>query len=498
MIKMKKTGKATILIVDDKTANIFALENLLAEKDRVFVTATNGKDALKTVLNEDIDLIILDVQMPDMDGFEVAQILKSNKKTKDIPIIFASAEKTEYKSMMKGYEEGAIDYLFKPLDPQIAKAKVAVFLKTQLQKKELIEKNSSLQKSELLINNSADIIGIIDIPTFTIEEINNAFTDILGYTLEETAGRTLTFFLTAEDKTRVQELNKQKKERLSFETRIYCKDRSTKWLHWKIVVKDEKWFVNARDITLQKKADEQIMQLNTDLKINITQLEATNKELEFFSYSVSHDLRAPLRAINEYSKIIEEDHQEMLNESIKRLLHNIQHSTQKMETLIDDLLAFSRLGKKEVEKSLINMNKMTENVLQETSKSITHHAVIKINPLHPAEGDYALLHQVWVNLISNAIKYSGKKDKPEIEIGSTETENEITYHVKDNGAGFDMKYADKLFAVFQRLHNTDDFEGTGIGLAMVQRIIIKHAGRIWVQAAINEGATFYFTLPKIK
>lgn len=615
---MKKADKATILIVDDKAANIFALENLLAEKDRIFVTATNGKDALKVVLNKDIDLIILDVQMPDMDGFEVAQILKSNRKTKDIPIIFASAEKKEYKSMMKGYEEGAIDYLFKPLDPEIAKAKVSVLLKIQLQKKELIDKNSSLHKSELLINNSADIIGIIDTATFKIEEINNAFTDILGYSKEESTGTTLPFFLTAEDQILIQKLNKQKQERLSFETRIYCKDRSIKWLHWKIVAKDEKWFVNARDITeikevekirnylativkqsndaiyihnyegkiiswnegaeeiygytegealkmkiwniipahmqpeieamvsnilegkkielletkritkhgklvdvlfsaavitdpgsdqksiaiterditFQKKADEQIMQLNTDLKNNITQLEITNKELESFSYSVSHDLRAPLRALNAYSKIIEEDYHEVLNDDAKKLLGNIQYNALKMETLIDNLLTFSRLGRKEVDKSLIDMKEMTEGVLYEISKSVTHHAVIKIHSLPPAEADYALLHQVWMNLILNAIKYSGKKDKPEIEIGSTETENEITYYVKDNGAGFNMKYADKLFAVFQRLHTSEEFEGTGIGLAMVQRIITKHEGKVWAEGTINEGATFYFTLPK--
>ncbi|HSZ71479.1 MAG TPA: response regulator, partial [Cytophagaceae bacterium] len=174
------TNKSVILIVDDKPANIYALENLLANKDVTLLNATGGKEALQIILNNEIDLIILDVQMPEMDGFEVASILKSNKRTKDIPIIFASAEKKELQSQMKGYEEGAIDYLFKPLDPDIVKAKVSVFLKIQLQKKELIEKNNSLQKSALLINNSADIIGIIDAETLKVEEMNQAFTNILG------------------------------------------------------------------------------------------------------------------------------------------------------------------------------------------------------------------------------------------------------------------------------------------------------------------------------
>ena len=153
MDKMKKNDKAVLLIVDDKPANILALENLLAGKDRNMLNATSGEEALKITLNKEVDLIILDVQMPGMDGFEVARILKSNKRTKYIPIIFATAENKEHKFMMKGYDEGAIDYLFKPLDPEIVKAKVTVLLKIQLQKKELLEKNISLQKSALLINN---------------------------------------------------------------------------------------------------------------------------------------------------------------------------------------------------------------------------------------------------------------------------------------------------------------------------------------------------------
>src|SRR6266436_4611244 len=178
---MGKEAKVTILIIDDKLSNIIPLKNLLEKPNRIFLNATNGNDGLKIALSSEVDLIILDVQMPDMDGFEVAQILKSNKRTRDIPIIFATAESKDRKLMMKGYDEGAIDYLLKPLDPEVVKAKVNVLLKIQLQKKELVEKNISLQKSALLINNSADIIGIIDAATFRIEEINNAFTDILGY-----------------------------------------------------------------------------------------------------------------------------------------------------------------------------------------------------------------------------------------------------------------------------------------------------------------------------
>lgn len=615
---MKKENKAVILIVDDKPANIFALESLLAAKDRILISAVTGEEALKHSLNRNIDLIILDVQMPGMDGFEVAQILKTNKRTKNIPIIFATAENKERKFMMKGYDEGAIDYLFKPLDPEIVKAKVTVLLKIQLQKKELLEKNVSLQKSVLLINNSADIIGIVDAATFRIEEVNNAFTTILGYTPEDIKGMPLTFFVENDDRARLQHLRDQPAERLAFETRTYCKDRSVKWLQWKVVVKDHTWFVNARDVTEvkqvekirnylatvvkqsndaiyihdregkiiswnegaeriygyserealnmkiwniipeymenemennlgnilkgnkiqalesrritkhgklidvlfsaciiadegtdyksiaiterditdQKLADEQIRQLNEELKSNVAQLEITNKELESFSYSVSHDLRAPLRALSGYSKIMEEDYLPGMDSEARRLLRNIQANAHRMGILIDDLLAFSRLGRKEIKKSKVNMQRIVENVLAELSKSANHNATIKIEPLQITEADSSLLHQVWVNLISNAIKYSGKKKKPEIEIGSKNSDREITYYVRDNGSGFDMKYSDKLFGVFQRLHSAEEFEGTGVGLAIVHRIITKHGGKIWAESKINEGATFYFSLPK--
>lgn len=609
---------ATILLVDDKTTNLLALKSLLEKQGRTILQATNGNDALKIALNKPVDLIILDVQMPGMDGFEVAQFLKSNKKTKNIPIIFATAEKTEHQSMMKGFEEGAIDYLFKPLDPEITKAKVSVLLKIQLQKKELLEKNLLLEKFALLINNSADIIGVIDGATLKIEEINQAFSLILGYPQEEIKGTSLVFFLSNEDRTRIQHLSALRKERLSFETRVYCKNRSAKWLDWNVVVKDNKWYVNARDITeikeverirnylatvvkqsndaiyihdhegkiiswnegaekiygysesealrmkvwniipdylqpdsqdifteifagekvqlletkrvtkhgkfvdvlfsasvitdpgsqqksiaiterdvtQQKITDEQIRMLNSDLQRNVVQLEETNKELEAFSYSVSHDLRAPLRAVNGNARILEEDYLDKLDEDARQVLGKINNNVKRMDRLIEDLLAFSKIGKKEVHKSQIDTESQLKSVIADIGSVVQHKADIKINGLLPAFGDPALLHQVWMNLISNAIKYSSKKKSPQVEIGSITKEDGIVYYVKDNGAGFDMKYADRLFGAFQRIHDATEFEGTGIGLAIVKRIITKHGGQIWVEAKPDEGATFYFTIPK--
>ncbi|MDB5024454.1 MAG: sensor hybrid histidine kinase [Mucilaginibacter sp.] len=494
---MEQNDKAVVLIVDDKEANLFALEQLLINKDRIILRAINGRDALEIALSQSVDLVILDVRMPEMDGFEVAQILQSTKKTRDIPIIFASAERTEHHFMIKGFEEGAIDYLFKPLDPEIVKAKVNVHLKIQLQKRELMDKNLSLRKSALLINNSADIIGIIDAESFKIEEINEAFTTILGYADQETLGTSMTCLLVEEDQAGFNKLVKQTKEHFAFDTRVYCKDRSVKWLQWKVVVRDQKWFVNARDITGQKIAEQQVQQLNKDLQDKVAELITANKELESFSYSVSHDLRAPLRALEGYSKIFEEDHVEILNEDAKRLLAEIKYNAKKMGALIDDLLSFSRLGRQAVKKQQLHTPEIVERIIAEINHSAPLKATIKFNELPVTYADPSLIYQVWLNLISNAIKYSQKKERPEIEIGGTEAENETTFYIKDNGAGFDMRYAGRLFGVFERLHDSDEFEGTGIGLAIVQRIIARHGGSIRAEGKVDQGAVFYFTLPRI-
>jgi PAS domain S-box-containing protein len=253
--------------------------------------------------------------------------------------------------------------------------------------------------------------------------------------------------------------------------------------------------ITERDITEQKIADEKIKQLNTDLLSNVRQLETLNKELESFSYSVSHDLRAPLRSLIGYSKILEEDCMDKLDDDNKRTLNIIIRSAGRMNKLIDDLLEFSKFGKGEMRKSEIDTEKLVRTIIDEIDQSIRNRANITLNILLPSYADYNLLMQVWSNLISNALKYSAKNATPQVEIGCSKDGNEVTYYIKDNGAGFDMRYIDKLFGVFQRLHKAEEFEGTGVGLALVQRIISRHGGRVWAEGKVNKGATFFFSLP---
>jgi PAS domain S-box-containing protein len=256
----------------------------------------------------------------------------------------------------------------------------------------------------------------------------------------------------------------------------------------------------SRDITQQKLAEQQIQLLNESLeskvKARTLELESLNSELESFSYSISHDLRAPLRIIHGFGKMLLESCSSKLDDEELENLNTIITNSLRMGALIDDLLDFSRLGRIALETKHVNMNDLVAVSIKEVNMSYPDSkAKIIQHDLKPAVGDQSLLKQVWSNLISNAVKYSAKSNNPTIEIGTLGTNGSLTYYIKDNGAGFDMQYSSKLFAVFQRLHKVTEYEGTGVGLALTNRIITKHAGRIWAEGEEGRGATFYFTLP---
>jgi light-regulated signal transduction histidine kinase (bacteriophytochrome) len=262
-----------------------------------------------------------------------------------------------------------------------------------------------------------------------------------------------------------------------------------------------------RELAERKRAEEAIKQLNDDLTHRATELEAANKELEAFSYSVSHDLRTPLRAIDGFSRVLLEKHTTQLAPDAQRYQRIVRDNAQQMGRLIDDLLTFSRLSRQPLKIQPVTPTQLVQQALQDLQpEQVGRQVEIMVGDLPACQGDPVLLKQVWINLIANALKFTRRREVARIEIGKLEIGDSTAerfgisnlqspvYYVRDNGVGFDMRYADKLFGVFQRLHRLDEYEGTGVGLAIVQRIIHRHGGRVWAEAQLDNGATFYFTL----
>lgn len=249
------------------------------------------------------------------------------------------------------------------------------------------------------------------------------------------------------------------------------------------------------EILARSKLEEINRELTRELKSNIEKLEASNKELESFSYSVSHDLRAPLRAVDGFARMLEEDAAGQLDQEGLRKLQVIRSNTRNMGRLIDELLEFSRLGRKELTDGHLDMAGLAQAAFKDASAAALNQVTLTLDDLPPARGDITLIKQVWFNLLANACKFSAKREQASIVINGSSDGVTLSYSIRDNGAGFDMRYYNKLFGVFQRLHRVSEFEGTGVGLAIVHRIVTRHGGRIWAEGVVGEGAVFHFTLP---
>jgi len=359
-----------------------------------------------------------------------------------------------------------------------------------------------LQERDRYFEISREMICVLGFDGY-FKTLNPAWKWTLGFSIEELLSRPFIEFIHPEDRevtmTEAEKLMRGN-ELIYFENRYLCKDGSYRWIAWsaRAGIPEQSIYGTGRDVTERKQAVEKIEQLNSDLQRQAAVLEAANKELEAFSYSVSHDLRAPLRHIDGFVKMLAKQSAEKMDERGHRYLDIIADSAHRMGVLIDDLLIFSRMSRTELRHSNVStdalVHEAVEGLQQECNKRQIHW---KIGALPEVEADGAMLQQVWVNLISNAVKYTRPRQPAEIEIGCNDSGNgEYVFFVHDNGVGFDMQYAHKLFGVFQRLHRTDEFEGTGIGLANVSRIVHRHGGRVWAEGKPEAGATFYFSLPK--
>jgi len=460
-------------------------------------------DSLKRMTAERLDFTKYTIEVRKKNGLdEVAKIVAGGKGkilTDRIRSIIADINSEEFRLLKQRKKENGdsnknseLIFLLLIVFIIVVFVLIAAIIKNQRTKNkfaEQLKKSNDLFSS--LFNDNPASISISRLNDGKIINVNNSFLQLFGFASKyEVIGKTsieLNILVDPKHGEEITQLLKENKIVKDFETNIQTKQGEIKWTSASVLLLEVDnnpcLFSVSIDITHRKKAEEQLL--------------AVNKELEAFTYSVSHDLRAPLRAINGYAKILQEDYVEKLDADGMNSLSAILNSSKKMGELIDDLLAFSRLGRKVVTTSEINMTGLVKSVKEEEMIGNSNEIEFVIPELLPAKGQQALIRQVWVNLISNAIKYSKHKPKISIEIGSYYKDNLVVYYVKDNGAGFDMQYYGKLFGVFQRLHSQEEFEGTGIGLAIVQKIINRHNGTVWAESKLNEGSCFYFSLPNI-
>ncbi len=380
--------RVNVLMVDDQPENLVALEAMLEPLGQNLISARSGRDALRALLTVDAAVVLLDVRMPDMDGFETAELIRSRERTRDTPIIFLTAADRDETLALRGYAVGAVDYLTKPVVPELVRSKVAVFV-------ELAKKSQLLRRQADQLRES------------------------------EQAAREL---------------------------------------------------AEARAVLVED-------------------LEQKTREMETFSYAVSHDLRAPLRRIDGFSRALLEVEAERLHGDSARYLRNIRHAAGDMSELIDGMLALARVARADIRLRPVDLSAVADTVATQLRESEPERAVdLVIRPEVHGTGDPQLLRVVLQNLLENAWKFTRTRPAPRIEFGTANPHTDPTYFVRDNGVGFDTGYADRLFKPFQRLHSTREFEGTGIGLATVHRIIQRHGGRIWADSTPGEGAIFSFTL----
>jgi PAS domain S-box-containing protein len=502
--------KMKILILEHDPSDIDLLKYELKRSFPLHTSQVvqSEKDFVSALLDFEPNIVLSDYSLPAFDGVTAFQI--TQKIAPNTPFILVSGTIGE-ENAVELIKSGVTDYALK--DKLYALVPKVIRALNEADDKQLKKKmQESLQTSESNLRamfENTDV-GFLFLNTdYTVVAFNQVSdhwaSDLFGLELKENAN--FKKLLTPERLIDFTSFAGRilKGNDVTYETNFPKTDGGIIWynVNGKPVTDKGKVIglcIAVTDITSRKTAEEEIKKLNTELeervKIRTAELVEANTALEAFSYSVSHDLRSPVRSVMGFTQIINKEYGHGLNEDLKELFGHIEKSSKRMNAIIDDLLALAKFGKEKLQIMEVDMHKLFSNVWDHLLFTNPHNAVIEMVPLPKVPADGSMIEQVVVNLLSNAVKYSSKKEKPLIKIGFEETEDGIIFYVKDNGAGFDMKSYDRLFGAFQRLHGVSEFEGTGVGLMLIKRIVERHGGSVWAEGKVNEGAVFYFSLPK--
>jgi len=487
--------RTRILIVEDSKLQADLLEYVLIQHGYEVASARNGVEALEMVGSANPFIIISDIVMPVMDGFEFCRKIKSEEKLKEIPVILLTAL-SDPEDVLKGLESGADGFITKPYDEDYLLSQISrVILNQHMRDSSKNESGVEILFKGQRYSISSERKQILDLLLSTYEtavmknhqlkELKEEL-EVLNESLERKVDQRTTA-LVAEIVERKKAEEELRKHREHLEELVEERTAELRKINEQL----------CREIAERKEAEVKIQQLNEELEHHARDLEVANKDLESFSYSVSHDLKAPLRAISGFSQIVMERFAPGLQPEAARLLGFVRDNTAKMNQLIDEILAFSKAGRGEIRVGEIDIDRLVGTLVEELKPLWEGRTLaFSIKPLKPAYGDAGAVRQVFFNLISNSLKFTRPKESATIEIGSDEVGSEVVYYVHDNGVGFDGDHAEMLFGIFRRLHSAKEFEGTGIGLAIVKRIVTKLGGRVWAKGETGKGATLYFTLPK--
>ncbi len=516
--------KVNVLLVDDRQDKLLALEAVLADLGQNLVKVQSGREALRRLLQEEFAVILLDVNMPGMDGFETASLIRQRKNSEHTPIIFVTAINDTENHVSRGYSLGAVDYILAPVVPEVLRTKVSVFV--ELHKKtgqvrrqaeylrdveareflrRLGETSDQLEaetKRNRFFTLSLDLLAIAGFDGH-FRQLNPNWKKALGHDEHELKSRPLLDFVHPEDRAAAAErLEKLQRGTASqyFENRCRCKNGTYRWLGWTAAtfVEEKLLYIFARDITERHAADERIRQLNGELERQVLQLNETNQHLEAFTYTIAHDLRAPLRAMSGFAAALVEDYAPALGGEGRTYAERIEGSAKRMDHLILDLLAYSRLSRDEIKLTSVLLDAAIMEALRELEQEVQErNGEVQVASSLPAvSAHHATLVQILANLISNGLKFVGKGTCPCLRISAEDRGTAVRLWVEDNGIGIRDEHQERIFGLFQRLHGAEEFPGTGIGLAIVRKGAERMGGQVGVEPATGGGSRFWIELPK--